>query len=348
MDYVSFPGGTPVNDRRWGAAAGFESAINTLRQQEAQQYALQEMMLQNQKRGMENTRYAAENPSKFAEFDLNEMLSRAKQNTPGFGQQMAMGEMGNAQQQQARGRLAMGTVESEIPATNASNQFKQAKDVLSRIEMLTPMIRQGGMQGNMVYQQLRHSLPPELQGGLPPMAGPEADQALSRIRQHLVQSVPHAQSMEEIDRKGEWELWKQGLANEGHVDAARTRAGAKVRSLIEDFNRAKNAEKLALGAQLLADPDVDDRTRAQVKAAMEMARKAEAERLGRGQVDINNLRDAGAIQGQINQRLGGGEQQPQQQQFQRGQVYRGRTGAYQFLGGPNDDVKNPKFWKKVQ
>lgn len=346
MNYTSFPGGAPVSDRRWDAAAGFESALNTIQQQRAQEHALQEMILQNQKRGLENTRYARENPSKFAQFDLERMISEAKMQEPGYGRQMALGSMGEAQQQQAKGMYQMGTVDTEIPRGNAQNNFAMAKSVLERIELMTPAMQQGGMQGNMIYNQLRQSLPPGMQNTLPPMFGPEAMHALDKIRQGLVQSVPHEQQMQEIDNRGGWDLARQGLANEGQIATARTRAGAKVRSLMEEFNRAKNAEKLTLGTMILASDEVDDATKQQVRAAMQMAARAESERLGRGNVDINNLRDPGAIPDAINRRLGGGQQTPQPtQQYQQGQIYRGRTGAYEYLGG---DPANPKSWKKAQ
>jgi hypothetical protein len=247
----------------------------------------------------------AERGAKTSGFDLQTMINQGAQRTPGYVPAMVGGQMGEANTKEAQGRLAMGTLETAIPAGNAANRAKTLEDEARHLEILAS----DPLQVAMEYENFRKKAP--AWAGLPEKYSDEVPKRLRKIQEMITQSPAHRRDIDKETVKGNLDIKKQEVANRGQLDAAKQRAMARVRGVFEEFTRAKNAEKLVLGKMILAEPDLDEGFRRKIEAAMQMAQRAEAERLGRNGVDINNLKDPSAIPNQIHERLGGDGPQPQ-------------------------------------
>lgn len=322
-----------------GMTSGYDYQMD--RQRFAEMSDLQKLMIQHQL-ALENENLIrgvperqAQRQANTAKYGLEEAISRGTD--PSI---MVSGKHGAAQSQAATGKFDLGTVEGRISSTNAGNRTKTLEDEARTLEFLAT---QGPLAVAEHYKRFRQGAPAWV--GLPEVYDASVPARLKQINQILVNNPAQKRALDLEDRKGEWDLKKQKLANEGQLNAAKARAAARARSLMEEFNRAKLEEKLSIGAQILAIEDLDEGTRRQVSAAMEAARRAIAARADRSSWSPNDLNDPNAPGNRVLDRLnqpGTGQPQPQ---YVPGQVYPGRSGKYRYKGG---DVKNPKNWEKVQ
>ena len=249
----------------------------------------------------------AQRPAQISGFNLEAALNQGKLQNPNFVQQSVLGDIGGFQSRQAAGREALGTVESKIGATNTGNQKTILTNQLDQLERAIPLFQQGTMESNLVYQQMRERLSPELKNSLPPTWSPIAAQQLQRIRQHLVNTPGQEQVLDKIDAEGWWDLRRQEEANKG----AQARSTARIRTTMQEFERADNAKKLGIGPMLLADPDISDVDRNKVIAGMKAAANQISIDKGTGQIDFSNINDPMSIVNKLRQRLeSGGGQQP--------------------------------------
>ena len=205
--YINPTAGKPENPT---AGLGGLIGLNYMRDRESytQNMKLQQIIqeIERQRQQEELTQGASARQAKWgqesAEADLATVVARAKGQTPGYGQAMAGGAMGEANFNQARGTEAMGTVGEKVGATNEENKFKQIKSFLQRLEMSTPVfedqtpVAAGVTRGKQAYGQFLQQLPPKARSMLPQ----EYNSAqMGKIRQSLVNSVEQHQK-ERLDK----------------------------------------------------------------------------------------------------------------------------------------------------
>jgi hypothetical protein len=287
---MDFPGAPTPTNRPWDFVAGMDASRQEAAQREQQQFALERMLLDNRYRRMEGDRYGQMTPLEVEGKGLQNQETQAR--IPGV--QATSRLMGTNADIRAR------TAPGEIGATNSGNFLKTLENGARSLEFTGA---QSPMMADATYQQIYSSMPEQYRSLFPQRYDPSVPQRMNALSQILRNSPEHDRAVNLEETRGR-NTWINTILQGANSRAtASIRLGSK-RTLIEEFNRAKNAEKLTLGPQLLADPDVPDAEKAKIQAAYQAAIRAESERLGRGGIDFNDPTNPGAVAQGIRGRLG--------------------------------------------
>ena len=221
-------------------------------------------------------------------------------------QTMAQGKMGLAQSQQAAGQTALETMPGNIAQTNASNRSKTLEDEARTLEVLAS---QGPLAVNEYYQRFRQGAPAWV--GLPEVYDASVPGRLKQIQNAITQNPAHRRDIDKENVKGEWDLKKQRLANEGALATARTRQTQKTMDYDQALKKANNIPAImSITSQIEADPDLpeDQKSglRARAAAALDMMRRLEA---GRAEARTPPIEQAirGGVGDSLQRRLEGGQ-----------------------------------------
>lgn len=275
---------------------------------------LQDLMsqLQNQQQQQQNIRYAGETPNFLSESNLKgEMARRSMPLVPQF----LRGKVGEAQQQEAEGRIRLGTADSKIESTNTENKWKNYENLIKYMDLHSKTLGKTNQKGSPLdpssatrnYSRFRNGLPESIKDRFPENYDPSVHKTITDFRDGLKDSVEHRRNVELEEMKEAAALARQKQAGADALKAAQVRATARVRSLIEEFNRAKNPEKLSLGPQLLADEDIPESVKQQVREALVAARNAMAAQVDKNSFAPEDLRNPRRPGDRILERLNAGD-----------------------------------------
>lgn len=329
MDYA--------DDRmRWVEMANLQKALTQLEKNKVQE----EFDLGFDKR-------QAQRGSETSGFNLSNLINQTALNTPNYGPTMVQGKMGEANSSFAKGEVDRQTINSSVQLKNSSNIADAAKNILTHIDRMAPIFGQGGMEGNLAYQQFRNQLPEEVRGIMPPMWGPQAAERLKLIRNQLVNTVEQQQRKEFDTHATDNNIREIEARKKGELEVANVRAAAKNRSMEQMLTEAKTDEQaLRIAEAIMQEPDATPRLKERARVIADQARRNIAARADRESFAPGDINNPGAAGDRVRDRLDRGRQE----QFVPGQVYNGRTGRYRYIGprNPTDaDLKNTKNWQKV-
>lgn len=180
-NYVPF-NRVPIATRPWGPAAGVDASIMDDQAAEAERLSLQSMLTANQQGQANLDRYRGETPNVLAKSNLEGMVANDSMSIPGYGRQMGMGAMGDAQVKQATGQTAMDTQASGAQAQNAGNHAKAFQMAGRHLELMaasSPMMAQAD------YSKFLGMVPEQYRGVLPQQYSPQVPQILNKISESL-------------------------------------------------------------------------------------------------------------------------------------------------------------------
>lgn len=221
-------------------------------------------------------------------------------------QTMARGKEGLAQSQQAAGATAMGTLQSGIASTNATNQAKTLEDEARQLEILAS---QGPLAVNEYYQRFRQGAPAWV--GLPEVYDASVPGRLKQIQQAITQNPAHRRDIDKENVKGEWDIRKIQEQNAGRLAEARAKQTQKTMDYDQALKKANNIPAImSITSQIEADPDLPEDQkaglRARASAALDMMRRLEA---GRAEARTPPIEQAirGGVGDSLQRRLEGGQ-----------------------------------------
>lgn len=169
---------------------------------------LQEIMAQlsAQKQAAENQDYQlnapvreAARPAAIAKSGL-ETLHDTSRTNPTFQLGQMAGETGKAQSLQATGQVDLGTAATKTLSTNETNVLSALGNAAQRLQILSSSKGSLGMQPE--YEAVLSSLPPELRAHFPKIYGPEVQDHLKTIMDHVVNNPEQQRAMALEKQKG--------------------------------------------------------------------------------------------------------------------------------------------------
>lgn len=264
----------------------YESMMNLQAQMEQERLAQQRMQTETYR----NTDYAssqARGGQMTSEAQLAGQMANTRRNNPNYAPSIVEGDIGKAQEQSAAGKLAQGTVAGKIDVQNAKSRIQQwdvAADMLQRSGATSPMMAQGQ------WQQIKQTLPKEVQGMFPDAYDPSVP---GRIKEFVKAADTHisnhVRELEKTRAGHETAIPVAQIHGAAQVEAARVRAQARIKTLLENFTAAKTESQMMMyGEMIKADPEVEPAVIKQVEAGMAMAKKIFAERQAKGGIDFKD------------------------------------------------------------
>jgi hypothetical protein len=181
---------------------------------------------------LDNPVRAAERPAKTSGFDLSTAVNTAS--IP-YADRFARGKAGEADQQYAKGQVAVNTIPSETRSTDASNTVKALEAEGRQMELhaaTSPLL------GEQSYQAFKSKLPPQLQQRFPPNYTPEVPKMIEGLSKALTNSPAHRGKMAEIVETGTQ-----------HNQWAKTTADANERARMYAADRALEAAWARMGGR---------------------------------------------------------------------------------------------------
>lgn len=291
----------------------------------------------------------AERGRDVSKFDLERMISGNAQQMTDYAGAMNRGKMGEAQFNEARGREAIGTVDSTIKKTNTGNEAAVFENEARKLEI---MASNSPLELNMEYQKFLSGVPQQFKHAFPQQYNATVPQTLRRIQDAVRDNPAHRRATDLEDVKGFWDLAKQRESNEGSLATARVRGAQKFKDYDQSLKEAKSsAHIMSIATQIQSDPEIPADKQASLlaraKAAFNAMAQLEASRADSRNPAISDvIGEPGAVGNRVRDRLSGDGTDPRPtQQYTIGQTYRGKTGAYKYKGG---NPKDPKSWDKVQ
>lgn len=234
-----------------GALAGQAYAEDRQRYQQTAgvQDLMQMLSLMEQQQKMEESRLdqpvkAAKRETDLSSMSLERLLNTYKSD-PNFIRTMQQGEMGKANEAQARGSKLLQMLDSDVQtglaanrAEAAGNRYKQLGSEIGFIHQMLPMLEQAGPPGSPqsqnAYQQILQGAPPNLRNQLPQAYSPQVGTAL---RKSLMDSPQFLHDLEKIAKEGENRLAVQKEANKGSANVASIGANAPSKMKENDQQR---------------------------------------------------------------------------------------------------------------
>ena len=194
MPYTSFTLSN-MEQRPYGAVAGFDAGQQDLLTKQAQALDLESMTTANQQSQANLQRYLGETPNKLAVSNLEG--ATARQTDPRL---MARGKEGEAMQQHAAGEKLRQMLDSDVAAGKARNAAEAAKNrhaqftqELQVMHEFLPFMDTPMAQG--AWSQVRSKLPPEIQQSMPQQYDPRMAPLIKKI---LVETPAHLQELGKI------------------------------------------------------------------------------------------------------------------------------------------------------
>ena len=240
-----------------------------------------QMKQEDQTRGMPVRE--AQRQAQLSKFGLENMLNQGMMSEPGFAQGMARGRMGEAEQQSVAGQFGRQTLPGRVEQTNIGNAQKSLEGMVMMLDQSIPMLEASPnlINTQMVYKDMLSKLPPTASRMFPQTYTPEVLPHLTNLskelRQRLIDSPEHVRGVRDIQLKGEYDLERQRLANQGGMDVAGVRSQAQVakQSLFGRFQEAMQKGNLqgiiSTGSMLMSDEELDPTVRARIEAEVQKA-----------------------------------------------------------------------------
>lgn len=119
-----------VAERSYNPYSAMQVGERDRQAMEAQRYALESMMIGNQQSQANLDRYRGMTPGEISKSQYEGSLADARRTNPAYIPSVMAGDMGMHQQNQAKGMVDMGTAQSTVDTTNASNSLKAFADKL--------------------------------------------------------------------------------------------------------------------------------------------------------------------------------------------------------------------------
>lgn len=218
--------------------AGFDASMAEQRQRPVQQYALEQMMLANQGKQLENQRYGQLTPH---EVDARRLGNREiDARIPGV--------QADSDLRRSQARVQQGTEQGQIGAVNQTNQVSQLENALRSIELQAGV---SPMYADAEYQRLRQGAPKQIQDMLPIHYEPGL---ADRARNLVMNNPAHRRTQAIENTKGQYGLEEQELRNKGslavaNVQSQRAQAIAQLRASQEkvEAKLAKIIDKILDG-----------------------------------------------------------------------------------------------------
>lgn len=294
-----------IGPRPYSPGNAVEVAERDMQARQAQEYALQQMMMQNQNQQMQNQLFQQTMPDKVNVSHLEGNQAQYN-NRPAFLEAMSQGQMGDAYSKFAKGTTDMATMGTGIDATNAANTTNALTQTVQQLRAqaaFSPMMAQAN------YQTFRAKLPPQVQQFMPTMYDPESVENAVKV---FTDTPQHRGQMEVEKLKSDTALKVGQGNNAATVEAAKYRAGARIKDLFDQFQSAKTPEQmLFVGQMILNSDEADERTKAMVRKGTETAARIIAQKNSKGSIDFNNpTGGTGGIENDYWQRLLGGPNAP--------------------------------------
>lgn len=171
-----------IAQRPWGPAAGVDASQMEQQADQAQRLTLERMLTENQQGEANLRRYQAQSPNEIAVSNLKGQVARESGAIPGYGTQMGLGDMGDAQTKAASGAYNRDTLASRTQEGNAENlgkAFNLASQHLEQIAAASPM------SGQADYSKFLEMVPEQYKQLLPQQYGPEVPKLLTSISNRL-------------------------------------------------------------------------------------------------------------------------------------------------------------------
>lgn len=317
-NYVSFGDGPQAQGRPWDAMAGVDASKQGMAAQVAKMRTLEMMATEHAQRQAELQRYQGETPNKLAESDLAGMVARDSMAIPGYGRSIGQGRMGEADQNWAKGQVALGTMNSDIGRKVAENEVTTAEQAERLFSTFEPAMKAAGspLEAQASYNEMLQRIPERARAMFPKTYGPQVHQLLAQMRQAIIQNPAHNRTMEAERLKSSTAI----TVGKGNNDATRyaadqraLRAGGAIKTLMQQHQAAKTPEAaIYTGEMLLANPDLNEIDRKQVEASVAAAKRIVAEKMARGSFDMSQpSAGPGALAAGVNERLSGPGAAPQ-------------------------------------
>lgn len=220
---------------------------------------------------------AAERSKGIGEADLATALANLRNQSPEYGPAMVRGDIGKAGVEQAAGQVALGTAPGKINAENASNHLKQTQTFLNHLDLQEPIFQDetpgstpGSTRGQEAYSKFIKQLPPQAQSAFGQEYSPER---MKQVRTKLENSIEQANKMAQGAQHNKGNLDVARETGQWHLLAAQARTAATKKEAIDRFLTGDDNNKLAIGAGLLANPDLEENIKSMVTAMMAQARQ---------------------------------------------------------------------------
>ena len=309
-DYTSFTE-TPIATRPYGALEAIDSADKTFFANQAKMQSLADIFLANEMRQAELQRYQGMTPGELSKSQYEGALARGKQ---GILPQTLEGMIGEAQTKAAGGKVAMGTADTDIAATNSTNKAKISANELTglsnTVSSYHAQMSSNPMMAPYLYSQMREAIPENLRAQFPETFTPKVLEGLGKMKVSLSQTIPHLQAMELQKLKEEGDTKRAGIAAQSAKDVAQMRIDAKTKTTVDAWNKALGSGNemaiMSTGDIILNDPEVDDSFKRQIKPTVEKARLIVAQKRGEKAIPgIGNIPGSDAAAQRILDQLGG-------------------------------------------
>jgi hypothetical protein len=184
----------PLGGGQWAADQQQQEYALGLQRLLAQD-ALKKQMMETESYGLDSPVRAAKRPADIAKSGLEAMVANESAAIPGYGRQMGLGAIGEAQTKQAAGDVAMGTRQSTIDHTNAGNQLGTMERAIQQMEYISAA---QPLEGAGAYKQLYETLPPHLKQYLSPNYDASTPQRLQALSKALQNNVAQRRTMDQV------------------------------------------------------------------------------------------------------------------------------------------------------
>jgi hypothetical protein len=175
-------------------ASGIEASRRDIAARAARDYALEQMVMENQQKQANLQRYQAMTPLELDKTGWEAAQARAQMP---YADDYAMGQRGTWQQNRAKGALAMGTLDSDIAAGNSKNNVSTAEGIGRYFDIHEPMMKVGGLEGQAAYAKFVQGLPPQARELFPRSYDPSVHERMAIVRKAIQNSPEHRRKLEQ-------------------------------------------------------------------------------------------------------------------------------------------------------
>ena len=309
-DYVPFSE-TSIATRPFGPVEGVNSADRTFFANQAKMQSLADMFLANEMKQAELQRYQGMTPGELSKSQYEGALARGK---TGILPSTLEGLVGEAQTKAAGGKLAVGTLDTDIAATNSTNKSKISSNELTNLNNTVSsyhaQMSSNPMMAPYLYTQMRAALPESMRDQFPETFTPKVLDGLGKMKTALAQTIPHLQAMELQNLKEKGDTERTVITAEATKAAAVTRANGTAKTLASAWNKAIASGNpqavITAGTALLTSGELDEEEKKSIEATMKKAATMWAAKEAPRQVpQLGSIPGSDAAAARLLQQLGG-------------------------------------------
>lgn len=214
----------------------------------------------------------AKRPADISKYGLEALMNQGL-STPGNVQAQVAGKVGEAQQQTAKGQVAMGTIPGQIAATNSENEGKVSEQKVKGMERMASFLdanmpllknaeREGPLQAEMKYRQVLSEMPDHIRQHMP-QSYAQAKTHLPLIKQKLMMNMETERKLieEQVKAKAQGEEHQKTEAVRGEYSLRRAgiQFANRLKNPMQILNEAKTPDaQIHAATRVLADPDMAD------------------------------------------------------------------------------------------